>query len=765
MKGRRCFAMVLALALLLFLPVGLSSAQGPTPRAPLGTAFTYQGYLTGDDAPINGPCDLQFALWDDPVAGNQVGPLLDRPAVFLTDGRFTVQLDFSNVFDGTALWLEIAVRCGDPGYTTLTPRQALTAAPYALDSRSTEALQGYAVGIGAPVVGQSLKWDGSAWVAAPDENTTYSAGAGLVLSGTVFSADPAYLQLRVTGVCADGFYMRQVNGDGSVLCSPDADTTYAAGVGLVLTGTVFGADTTYLQRRVSQACPNGYSIQQVYGDGTVLCTVGQGGDITAVYVGPGLLGGGAAGAVTLTVNFSGTGSADTVARADHNHDATYAPIVHTHDHGTLSGLLDNDHPQYPLKAGTETVTGGWTFDRSPAAPFLVPAGSAVVVNLDADLLDGQHASSFAPVAHNHWGQAWGGSGTGLTLNSSDGTGLAGTGASTGLYGAAAAVGGHGVYGTGTGNFSYGVIGVATYGVYGEGTSYGVWGRSTSTAVRAEATGGSYGLFATGSTAVYGSATTTGVYGYSTGSYGVYGWGGAYGVYGYCSSGSGYGVYGANVAASGASTGVYGTSASSAGYGVYGGDTASAGTTFGVYGTVASPNGWSGYFTTAAGNGVYISVPAGQAGLNVASGTKNAVVRTADGSRLLYTEESTEVWFTDYGTGQLQDGRAIVRIDPRFAETVNLSQTYHVFLTPLGEEIVILNVAAKDPTSFTVVGKALDGKPATCSFDYRIVARRLGYENQRLERAPWADDDPNLYPEKRSGWEQHQPPEPVTPVTP
>lgn len=39
-----------------------------------------------------------------------------------------------------------------------------------------------------------------------------------------------------------------------------------------------------------------------------------------------------------------------------------------------------------------TITGHWTFDRDPAAPFSVTAGSALVVNLDADLLDGLHAS-------------------------------------------------------------------------------------------------------------------------------------------------------------------------------------------------------------------------------------------------------------------------------------------------------------------------------------------------------------------------------------
>ena len=42
--------------------------------------------------------------------------------------------------------------------------------------------------------------------------------------------------------------------------------------------------------------------------------------------------------------------------------------------------------------------------------------------------------------------------------------------------------------------------------------------------------------------------------------------------------------------------------------------------------------------------------------------------------------------------------------------------------------------------------------ADATFSYRLVARRLGYEGQPLERAPWADDDPNPYPEKRAEWE-------------
>jgi len=40
--------------------------------------------------------------------------------------------------------------------------------------------------------------------------------------------------------------------------------------------------------------------------------------------------------------------------------------------------------------GDWTITGLWSFDRDPSAPFAVSAGSAKVANLDVDLLDGSH---------------------------------------------------------------------------------------------------------------------------------------------------------------------------------------------------------------------------------------------------------------------------------------------------------------------------------------------------------------------------------------
>jgi hypothetical protein len=140
MKRPQILAGVLALALLLAVVAGLTHAQGPGPGGEastqatlVGTAFTYQGQLEADDELVNDDCDMAFRLYDDPNAGSQLGSAITR-TVPISDGLFTVGLDFGGgAFTGDARWLGIRVKCGGDGdFTTLTPRQALTPAPYAL---------------------------------------------------------------------------------------------------------------------------------------------------------------------------------------------------------------------------------------------------------------------------------------------------------------------------------------------------------------------------------------------------------------------------------------------------------------------------------------------------------------------------------------------------------------------------------------------------------------------------------------------------------
>jgi len=98
-----------------------------------GTAFTYQGRLNDSTGPATGTYDLRFTIYDAPTNGTALGGPLTNSATGISNGLFTVALDFGNQFPGPARWLEIAVRTnGVGGFFTLSPRQALTPAPYAI---------------------------------------------------------------------------------------------------------------------------------------------------------------------------------------------------------------------------------------------------------------------------------------------------------------------------------------------------------------------------------------------------------------------------------------------------------------------------------------------------------------------------------------------------------------------------------------------------------------------------------------------------------
>lgn len=116
-----------------------------------------------------------------------------------------------------------------------------------------------------------------------------------------------------------------------------------------------------------------------------------------------------------------------------------------------------------------------------------------------------------------------------------------------------------------------------------------------------------------------------------------------------------------------------------------------------------------------------------------SGTKNNVVTLNDGKKVLfYANESPEYWFEDFGTITLKNGRAVVKIDPTFAESTNTAIEYKVFLTPNGNSRGLF-VTRKTATSFEV--RESRGGRSSISFDYRIVAKRRGYENERFGPAP------------------------------
>lgn len=117
-------------------------------RVALGqpSAFTYQGRLQDNGGPATGIYEMRFVLRDAPTGGSQIaGTPAPTGLVGVTNGQFTVTLDFgSAAFNGSPRWLEIGVRTNGSlqAHTTLAPRQALTATPYATMAGSAAAYSG-----------------------------------------------------------------------------------------------------------------------------------------------------------------------------------------------------------------------------------------------------------------------------------------------------------------------------------------------------------------------------------------------------------------------------------------------------------------------------------------------------------------------------------------------------------------------------------------------------------------------------------------------
>jgi len=197
-----------------------------------------------------------------------------------------------------------------------------------------------------------------------------------------------------------------------------------------------------------------------------------------------------------------------------------------------------------------------------------------------------------------------------------------------------------------------------------------------------------------------------------------------------------------VANSGSGIGVYGSSVSNVG--VYGGSTSQDG----VVGYSANGNGVSGSTDSlASSGGAFLGPPTGGQALVAGTselacwfdngnmgctGNKSAVVPVA-GDRWvrLFAVESPDNWFEDFGEGRLSNGSAVIALESEFAQTVNTELSYHVYLTPNGDSRG-LYVSAKSANSFEV--REQSGGTSNIAFDYRIVARRKGYENVRLEDA-------------------------------
>jgi len=98
------------------------------------TAFTYQGRLQSNGSPASGSYNLTFAVFTDSNGVNQAGGTLTTSVTGITNGLFTVGLDFGpGIFTGAPLWLQIGAKTNGGGsFTKLAPLQPLTPTPYAI---------------------------------------------------------------------------------------------------------------------------------------------------------------------------------------------------------------------------------------------------------------------------------------------------------------------------------------------------------------------------------------------------------------------------------------------------------------------------------------------------------------------------------------------------------------------------------------------------------------------------------------------------------
>lgn len=118
-----------------------------------------------------------------------------------------------------------------------------------------------------------------------------------------------------------------------------------------------------------------------------------------------------------------------------------------------------------------------------------------------------------------------------------------------------------------------------------------------------------------------------------------------------------------------------------------------------------------------------------------SGSKNSLQETKNyGKRLINAYETAEYYYSDLGFGKINaEGECYINIDDILQECVNLDCKYHVFTQAYNGKITKIE---RCKNYFIVYGES------DTEFSWQYAAKRLGYENVRLDNLDLLDNIEN-----------------------
>ena len=398
-----------------------------------GSAFTYQGNLNNNNVPGNGNFDFEFKLFDLLNTGFQQGATVQKLNVPVTNGNFTVTLDFgAAVFSGAPRFLEISVRtAGGGAFTVLTPRQPITATPYAIKSATATAADGLSAACVGCVTGTQIQ-AGGAYI---NNTTTQQAGANFNIGGNGAVGGNLIATGNVgVGTSTPGFKMHVQGSADSLLIYGQNDSADANAVG------------------VAGSANNGFGI---YGT-----TVGGKGVVGRDF--------GASGYGMQGIATSGTGvrGDSTMGRGVWGQSDTWQGVFGLSN--SNAGVVGESNLLHGMYGVSHHVNNAGVYGTNDANGFGVAGISVGGTGVKGDSTTGRGV----------WGQSntW----QGVFGLSNSNAGIAGeSNLFHGMYGVSHHVNNAGVYGTNDAN-GFGVAGISVggTGVKGDSTTgRGVWGQS------------------------------------------------------------------------------------------------------------------------------------------------------------------------------------------------------------------------------------------------------------------------------------------------